>query len=182
MSIVTHRKRAGRLRCEEVTPDTIHSSPCVHQPPAAIAPTQSGMGNGAVRAAPVALDGPADDPAVLIGLALAFVRQNPSLSGDVPEPLMTRLTELGRYGNPACRLLIDWLEHRNRGLAPAPVTASGSVHINDTERRSCRSPRERVLEALADPGRPAAPRRIRMRPRGRQPEIIAAETGGRADG
>lgn len=180
MSIDTHSPSVAGFRCEAVTADTIASS-CVHTR----LTNMPRLAFSGVDRHP----SPADDPAVVIGLALAFVRQGSLLDGLVPEPLMLRLNALADGGNPACRLLLDWLQSRNRDLGRsrnehmpqlAPVTASVRIHP------SRRSPRERVLTASTKPAHRDRQRRIRARPRDpvQNPEtaIIAAETGGRSDG
>lgn len=67
----------------------------------------------------------ADDPAFLIGLALGHVRQSDGLTGTVPDTLVGRLQAHADTGNPACRLLLDWLDRRNVDLvalsSPGPV-------------------------------------------------------------
>ncbi|NRP21397.1 hypothetical protein LPJGGPFB_04656 [Ensifer adhaerens] len=177
MSIETHSPSVAGFRCEAVTTDTIASS-CTHSRLATIA-----------HAKPAGIDRGADDPAVLIGLALAFVRQSPLLDGPVPAPLMRRLNALADGGNAACRLLLDWLRSRNRDLGwsrnehlipPTPVTVAADIHLPR------RSPRERVLAASARSGPRGDRRRGRTRPRdpvqNLETAIIAAETGGRVDG
>lgn len=133
---------------------------------------------------------PADDPAILIGLALACVRQGPLLDGFVPEPLMLRLNALADEGDVACRLLRGWLQNRNRDYGwrrsehlsrSTPLAASADIHL---PRRTLR---KRVLAAVTTSHHRERRRRIWTRPRDPavNPEtaaIIAAETGGRADG
>ena len=180
MSIDTLSSSVAGFLCEAVTTDTI-PLPCLHSKLANMPRLKrTGVDCGSIHS---------DDPAVLIGLALAFVRQGPLLDGLVPEPLMLRLNALADGGNPACRLLLDWLRNRNRNFGlfqsehlarPAPVIASVDTH------RLRRSPRERVLEASPKVGHRDGRRRVRTRPRDpvRNPEtaIIAADTGGHADG
>ncbi|MBA8836343.1 hypothetical protein ACS4RR_022635 [Rhizobium sp. Z1P35] len=180
MSTDTHSPSVTGLRCEAVAIDTI-PLPCLHSRLANMPHLEpADVGRGLSHR---------DDPAVLIGLALAFVRQGHLLDGLVPEPLIRRLSALADGGNPACRLLLDWLRNRNRDLAwvpnerltrSAPVAASADIHL----RR--RSPRERVLAASKKSGYHDRRKHIRTRPRDpvRNPEtaIIAAETGGRVDG
>ena len=59
----------------------------------------------------------ADDPAVLIGLALGHVRTAEGLTGIVPPRLIAHLLAHVEQGDPACRLVIDWLAKRNRNAA-----------------------------------------------------------------
>ena len=55
----------------------------------------------------------ADDPALVIGLALACVRQETALGGVVPQPVLMRLVAHARLGNPSARPVLDWLTRRN---------------------------------------------------------------------
>jgi len=173
MSIDTHSPSVAGFRCEAVTTDTI-ALPCLHGRLANIPPVHSDdLDRGSSYR---------DDPAVLIGLALAFVRQGPLLDGPVPEPLMLRLRALADSGNAACHLLLDWLQNRNRDL-----DRRGVLPIVSADRHRPRhSPRERVLAKIAKPGPIDGRRRGRTRPRdpvqSAKTAIIAAETGGRADG
>jgi len=181
MSTDTHSPAVAGFRCEAVTLDIVRSKPCDHGRLANVPHRRSGDTGIGHRHG--------DDPAVLIGLALAFVRQGHLLDGTVPEPLMFRLSALANEGNPACRLLVDWLKNRNRDLGwsrnehlirSTPVAASADIHLLR------RSPRERVLAVSTMSGHRDGRKRIRTRPRDpvRNPEtaIIAAEIGGRVDG
>ncbi|EJJ27740.1 hypothetical protein [Rhizobium sp. CF142] len=167
MSIDTHSPSVAGFRCEPITIDTV-ALPCVRS---RMAPSFE----------PSDVSG-RDDPAVLIGLALAFGRQGPLLDGPVPEPLMLRLRALADGGNAACHLLLDWLQNRNRDLDRRGVLPVMSADSH----RSRHSPRERVLAKIAKPGPIDGRRRGRMRPRdpvqSAKTAIIAAETGGRIDG
>lgn len=168
------------VTCEAVTTE-INSSPCVHSRLVNIPylqPDNSKVGQSHP-----------DDPAVLIGLALAFVRQGRLLDGPVPKSLTVRLSALADDGNAACRLLIDWLRNRNRdfrGSGSEDLTSFIPAVMTTDTSRPRRSPRERVLAASTERGRIDERRRIRTRPRDpaqdRKTAIIAAETGGRADG
>lgn len=184
MSIDTHSPSVTSFICEVVTTDTL-ALPCVHGTSAKLSHMQSaGLGHG---------PSDRDDPAVLIGLALAFVRQGPLLDGLVPEPLMLRLRATANSGNAACRLLLDWLRNRNRDLAPSGnehlslsvVTGSTSVTAQSGFLSPRRSLRERVLARIPKPGGIDG-RRNRTRPRDPVQDaytaIIAAETRGRTDG
>ncbi len=180
MSIDTHSLSVAGFRCEAVTTDTV-ALPCLHSRLVNIPPVQSDdVDHGSSHR---------DDPAVLIGLALAFVRQDPLLDGLAPEPLMLRLRATADSGNAACRLLLDWMRSRNRDLDPswnghptgsATVTPPGGTHPPR------RSPRERVLATIPRPGVIDGRRRGRTRRRDPvqnvQTAIIAAETGGLIDG
>lgn len=180
MSIDTHSPSVAGFRCEAVTTDTI-ASPCLRSRLANIPPVQSDdVDHGSSDR---------DDPAVLIGLALAFVRQGSLLDGFVPEPVMLRLRALTDGGNAACRLLLDWLRSRNQHLDRSRnehLGLSGSTGSSADAHPSRRSPRERVLATIQKPGGIEGRRRGRTRPRdpvqNAQTAIIAAETGGRIDG
>ncbi|WP_162854476.1 hypothetical protein [Agrobacterium tumefaciens] len=179
MSIDTHSPSVAGFRCEAVTTDTI-ASPCLHSRLANIPPVQS---DDVDRRS-----SDRDDPAVLIGLALAFVRQGSLLDGLVPEPLMLRLSAVADGGNAACRLLLDWLRSRNRDLDPSwngHLTGSASVTPPTDPLPPRRSPRERVLTRVPQLAAING-RRGRTRPRDpvqdARTAIIAAQMGGRTDG
>ncbi len=180
MSIDTHSPSVTGFRCEAFTTDTI-ASPCLRGRFAKLYPIQSaGLSHGRS-------DG--DDPAVLIGLALAFVRQGSLLDGVVPEPFMLRLSAVADGGNAACRLLLDWLQNRNRDIDQSwneHPTGWASVTPPGGSSPPRPSPRECVLAQLPQPAAIGGWRRGRTRPRDPvqddQAAIIAAETGGRTDG
>ncbi|MBW9075781.1 hypothetical protein [Agrobacterium deltaense] len=180
MSIDTHSPSMAGFRCEAVTTDTI-ASPCLRSRLANIPPVQSDdVDYGSTDR---------DDPAVLIGLALAFVRQGSLLDGLLPEPLMLRLSAVADSGNASCRLMLDWLRSRNRNLDRSRnehLGLSGSTGSSAYAHPPRRSPRERVLARIPKPGAIYGRRRGRTRRRDPvqnvQTAIIAAETGGRTDG
>lgn len=180
MSIDNHSPSVAGFRCEAVTTDTI-ASPCLHGRLANIPPVHSDdVDHGSSDR---------DDPAVLIGLALAFVRQDRSLDGLVPEPLMLRLRATADGGDAVCRLLLDWLRSRNRHLDRSRsehLSLSVSTGSSADAHPPRRSPRERVLARIPKPGVIDGRRRGRARRRdpvqNAQTAIIAAETGGRIDG
>lgn len=180
MSIDTQSPSLASFRCEAVTTDTI-ASPCLRSKPANLSHVESAdLSHGSSDR---------DDPAVLVGLALAFVRQGSLLDGLLPEPLMLRLSAVADSGNAACRLLQDWLRNRNRDLGPSwneHLSLSVSTGSWPDAHPPRRSPRERVLAKITKPGAIDGRRRGRMRPRApaqnARTAIIAAETGGRVDG
>lgn len=180
MSIDTHSPSVAGFRCEAVTTDSV-ASPCLRSKSAKFSHMQSAyLSRGSSDR---------DDPAVLIGLALAFVRQGSLLDGLVPEPLMLRLSALAAGGNAACRLLLDWLRSRNRDLDRSRnehLSLSVSTGSSADAHPSRRSPRDRVLARIPKPGAIDGRRRGRRRRRdpvqNAQTAIIAAETGGRIDG
>lgn len=179
MSTDNHRPSVTGFRCEAVTSDAT-TPPCDHHGLASLA-----------RPEPAGLDrqpSHADDPAVLIGLALASVRQGPLLDGPVPKPLLARLAALVEHDNAACRLVVDWISNRNRRLGSLPdahLTLSAPIAMSAKTEAVCRSLGERVLARAAKPGDLNERRRLRTRPRDavQNPEtaIIAAK-GDRADG
>lgn len=179
MSIDTHSPSVAGIVCEPITTDTV-ASPCLHGRLANIPPIQSNdLDHGSSNR---------DDPAVLIGLTLACVRQGPLPGGLVPEPLMLRLRATATSGNSACRLLLDWLRNRNRDIPPfgkEHLSLSVSTGSSFDAHPPHRSPRERVLTRVRQLGAING-RRGRTRPRdpvkNAQTAIIAAETGGRTDG
>ena len=116
----------------------------------------------------------ADDPAKLIGLALGHVRQGDGLSGHVPASIISGLQCHADLGNPACRLLIDWLAHRNRDMVaasrPGPVRFKGNRRLVRERREvlpgSLKRRKREKPEAMPDP----------------KTAIIAATRGGEIDG
>ncbi len=120
MSSDTHPDVPPRIRCETISPTSSPNLAChrshgtvLHYP-----------GSGLRR--PLA-----DDPAVLIGLALGHVRQGEGFAGIVPDTIIDRLRAHADNGNAACRLLLDWLAGRNRDLvassSPDPVKPDPSA-------------------------------------------------------
>lgn len=70
------------------------------------------------------------DAAIVIGLALACVRQGSEGSPSVPVPVMTRLDMLADRGDPACRMVRNWIRgrrtgSRSRAIGPMPHRSSG---------------------------------------------------------
>ncbi|NTE68995.1 hypothetical protein G6M85_25750 [Agrobacterium tumefaciens] len=180
MSIDNHSPSVAGFVCEAVTTETI-ALPCHHGTSAKLSHMKSAsLGHG---------PSDRDDPAVLIGLALACVRKDPLLDGLVPEPLMLRLRATANSGNAACRLMLDWLRNRNRDLDRSRsehLSLSVSTGSSADAHPPRRSPRERVLARIPKPG--GIDGRQRGRTRRRDPvqdahtAIIAAQTGGRTDG
>ena len=116
----------------------------------------------------------ADDPATLIGLALGHVRQGDGLTGHVPASILSRLQAHADRGNPACRVLIDWLTHRNRDMVaaarPDPVRPNANRRLVRERREalpgSLKRRKAESQEAVRDP----------------RTAIIAATKGGEIDG
>ncbi len=125
----------------------------------------------------------AGDPATLIGLALAFVRQGPAVGGKVPALITDRLEIRAQHGNSACRLFLDWLAMREavssvpeyrRPVADCAVLSE----LDDSPRNRLRlSPRERIMAKIAALP-PLVPGETRARSRRRRhvspAEIISA--------
>jgi hypothetical protein len=117
---------------------------------------------------PNAVRDAAGDPATLIGLALSFALQGPLSTGDVPPLILERLTLHAKHGNPACRMVLDWLDRRHRMKSVATPEAQAN------HRRQ--SAHDRVLQALASvPELPPEERLLRHRRKRREPlaEIIS---------
>ncbi|MBX4923974.1 hypothetical protein HJA76_30645 [Rhizobium bangladeshense] len=55
------------------------------------------------------------DAAMVIGLALACVRQGSEGSPSVPVPVMAQLDALADRGDPACRMVRNWIRGRRTG-------------------------------------------------------------------
>ncbi|KNY30627.1 hypothetical protein [Agrobacterium sp. SUL3] len=119
----------------------------------------------------------ADDPALLIGLALGHVRQGDALTGIVPKMLIARLQAQADSGNPACLLLLDWLERRNNDLVP--LSSHGSIKPLPAQQR----PGRRMIREW----RQAGPGSLKKRgpkttaPSDTSAAIIATKTEGRID-
>jgi hypothetical protein len=71
-----------------------------------------------------------DDPALLVGLALAFTRQGNDGASAIPFEVVARLREHADDGDPACRLVLDWLtekanmRHDRATSAPAEIASA----------------------------------------------------------
>jgi hypothetical protein len=96
--------------------------------------------------------GTAGDPATLIGLALSFSRQGPTLGVQVPQFILGRLAIHARHGNAACRMVLDFLFRRSRTVAVESAVRPDAVmlerqRVSKPGRR--RAQPDRVLSALA---------------------------------
>jgi hypothetical protein len=75
---------------------------------------------------------PQEDTAVVIGLALAHVRQGRDGVRSIPSTLVNRLVASATDGDPACRLVLDWLGARHdarkerSSLSDVPTESSGA--------------------------------------------------------
>ncbi|SMD20559.1 hypothetical protein [Rhizobium sp. RU36D] len=156
-----------RIRCEAIKSSSTSLNPVCHR----------SHGTVLQYPGPARHDPPADDPAFLIGLALGHVRQGDGLTGTVPDTVIIRLQAQVERGNPACRLMLDWLGNRNRNLVAQLQSDAGD-----------RSPAEpRPLRRRIRERRPAGPgslkKRTSKKPGSSGPEtaMIAAMTEGRID-
>jgi hypothetical protein len=121
---------------------------------------------------PNAVRDAAGDPATLIGLALSFARQRPFFAGDVPSLILDRLAHHAEHENPACRMVLDWLDRRHRMKSTAAPEAQAN--------RRRQSVHDRVLQALAAvPELPDEERLLRHRRKRREPlaETISTAIG-----
>lgn len=55
---------------------------------------------------------PQDDPALIVGLALAFFRQGSPDTRAIPSVVLEPLRHLAESGDPTCRLVLDCLNRR----------------------------------------------------------------------
>lgn len=174
-----------RIRCEAISPPSTSQNVTCHRL------------HGNIRHYPRSGAGhpTADDPARLIGLALGHVRQGEGLNGLVPDMIISRLQAHADTGNPACRLLLDWLDHRNSDLLaaslspitparatplpnPAPAAASEPEIANAPKNGKRRLIRER-RQAVAGSLKKRRPTKVHSTDC--KTAIIAAQTEGKAD-
>jgi hypothetical protein len=73
----------------------------------------------------------AGDPATLIGLALSFARQGPLFDGAVPPLILERLGTHARHGNPACRMVLDWIDRHRKVEAEAVIADQRAYRVHD---------------------------------------------------
>ncbi|MCO5734445.1 hypothetical protein [Rhizobium sp. SSA_523] len=156
-----------RIRCEAIESPSTSLNPTCHRSHGTVL-RYPGSG-------PLGL--PNDDPAFLIGLTLGHVRQGAGLTGTVPDTVIKRLQAQAGLGNPACRLLLDWLAHRNRDLVassrPDPSQPHRTQHC--LGRRLIRERRQ------AGPGSLKKRTALKAGSSGPKTAIIAAMKEGRAD-
>ncbi|MGO7371754.1 hypothetical protein AB9E19_13335 [Rhizobium leguminosarum] len=69
---------------------------------------------------------PPDDPALIVGLVLAFARTGRGDAKAIPPVLLKKLNEQARQGDLACRLVLDWLTKRTS--ARYGIAGSGDDH------------------------------------------------------
>ncbi len=156
-----------RIRCEAIKSPSTSLNPNCHR----------SHGTVLRYPGPARHDPPADDPAFLIGLALGHVRQGDGLTGTVPDTVISRLQAQAERGNPACRLMLDWLGNRNGNLVAELQSDAGD-----------RSPAEpRPLRRRIRERRRAGPGSLKKRTSrkagssGPKTAIIAAMTEGKAN-
>ena len=58
---------------------------------------------------------PQDDPAMLVGLVLAYARQGQGDVKAIPFPLLELLRDQARCGDPTCRLVLHYLGRKALG-------------------------------------------------------------------
>jgi hypothetical protein len=166
MSSDTHPDVPPRIRCETISPTSSPSLVCHRSHGSILHYPGSGLGR------PLA-----DDPAVLIGLALDHVREGDCLTGTVPDTIIDRLQAHADHGNPACRLLLDWLAGRNRDLI-------ASSHPDPAKRPSIKPrPDRRMIRERRQAGPGSLKRRKPTKIPSPDPKtaIIATTTEGRID-
>lgn len=166
MSSDTHPDVPPRIRCETISSASSPSLACHRSHGTILHYPGSGLGR------PLA-----DDPALLIGLALGHVRQGDGLTGIVPDTIIDRLQVHVDDGNPACRLLLDWLAGRNRDLI-----ASSSPDPVKPDRAASR-PGRRMIRERRQAGPGSLKRRKPTTTQSPDPNtaIIARTTEGRID-
>lgn len=166
MSSDTQPDAPPRIRCDTISPTSSPSLACHRSHGTILHYPGSGLGR------PLA-----DDPAVLIGLALGHVRQDDCLTGTVPDTIIDRLRAHADHGNAACRLLLDWLAGRNRDLFVSSQPDPAKPH--STKPR----PGRRMIRERRQAGPGSLKRRKPTKPQSPDPKtaIIATTTEGRID-
>ncbi len=106
------------------------------QAPSTFARLKRGDSRASKPNQPLVAPRPQDDPALIIGLALAFARQGSSNTRAIPPMLLHRLRHLAESGDPTCRLVLDCLNRRagashrtaaRQGVPPEIVSAHPAV-------------------------------------------------------
>ncbi|MBW6420832.1 hypothetical protein KX729_05205 [Rhizobium sp. XQZ8] len=82
------------------------------QAPSTFARLKPGGSRASKPNQPLVAPRPQDDPALIIGLALAFARQGSSNMREIPSMVLEPLRRLAESGDPACRLVLDCLSRR----------------------------------------------------------------------
>lgn len=144
------------IRCEAIASSSIAQPVPCHRSHGAILHHP-----GSGRADPLA-----DDPAILIGLALSHVRQGKGLTGTVPDAVTSRLHAHVYHGNPACRLVLNWLDgHRTGASVPDQAAEATTDSSEPSLSRARKTPRDRIVARLSTPSPEAVRPRGRKRPR-----------------
>ncbi|TBE31680.1 hypothetical protein [Rhizobium ruizarguesonis] len=76
------------------------------------------------------------DPALVVGLALAFTRHRAGDAAAVPPMLLDRLCHHAWSGDPACRLVLDWLTekaNKRHDLADSSDGHAAAQHAGPAE-------------------------------------------------
>ncbi len=166
MSSDTHPDVPPRIRCEAISSAASSNLACHRTHGTILHFPGSGLGR------PLA-----DDPALLIGLALGHVRQGDGFTGIVPDTIINRLQVHVYDGNPACCLLLDWLAGRNRDLVASSQPDPAKPHSTKPRpgRRMIRERRQAV------PGSLKRRKPTNTQLPGPKTAIIAATSEGRID-
>lgn len=85
------------------------------------------------------------DAASVIGLALGCVRQGREGSPSIPVPVIARLEMLADHGDPACRMVRNWIRGRrarSRSRAASPKRHGSSERPIVAEINSVATPKE----------------------------------------
>jgi hypothetical protein len=104
MSSDIHSEGLPHMRCEAVTSTNRPTTLDCHRSHDALLRTRSAPSH----------QSPADDPAIVIGLALGHIRTQDGLTGIVPPRVMAHLLVHIERGDPACEVVMDWLAKRSR--------------------------------------------------------------------
>lgn len=104
MSSDIHSEGLPRMHCEAVAPNAVSTTLDCHRPHGALLRTPGAPAHRET----------ADDPAVVIGLALGHLRTQEGLTGTVPPRVMAHLLVHIDRGDPACEVVMDWLAKRSR--------------------------------------------------------------------
>ncbi len=106
------------------------------QAPSTSARLKRGSSKSSKPSQPPAAPPPQDDPALIIGLALAVARQGSSDKRAIPSVVLGPLRHLAKSGDPTCRLVLDYLNRRSgairrtaarQGVPPEIVSAHPAI-------------------------------------------------------
>lgn len=107
------------------------------QAPSTFARLKRGGSRASKPNQPLVAPRPQDDPALIIGLALAFARQGSSNTRAIPSVVLEPLRRLAESGEPTCRLVLDCLNRRagaNRRTAARQGVPSEIVSVHPAMR------------------------------------------------